>query len=225
IARDMKGKIPDFSGNRYSLEVCLLRYLAQEEDFEKYRQYLTCPKDALESYIETRVRTYCLDQNRRLEKFLDESLTLLYESIQSAVFASTKVVKDRKQRNNKISLWLDEFCKTLGEVLNLPRADLKGIEHQEIGDIEFLNNAVTEALLSLKNQLKTEFADADMSSFERQPHTILAEQFSGCWEQCPFCRAVCTNTIPNHDGKHQVIFHRPEALMGYKWRYTDHLVI
>ncbi|XP_054035758.1 interferon-induced very large GTPase 1-like [Dryobates pubescens] len=225
IARDMKGKIPDFSGNRYSLEVCLLRYLAQEEDFEKYRQYLTCPKDALESYIETRVRTYCLDQNRRLEKFLDESLTLLYESIQSAVFASTKVVKDRKQRNNKISLWLDEFCKTLGEVLNLPRADLKGIEHQEIGDIEFLNNAMTEALLSLKNQLKTEFADADMSSFERQPHTILAEQFSGCWEQCPFCGAVCTNTIPNHDGKHQVIFHRPEALMGYKWRYTDHLVI
>ncbi|XP_054239346.1 interferon-induced very large GTPase 1-like [Indicator indicator] len=225
IARDMKDKIPDFSGNRYSLEVCLLRYLAQEENFEKYKNYLICPKDTLESYIETRVRTYCLDENRRLGKFLDDSLTLLYERIQSAVFASTKVVKDRADRNDKISLWLDEFCSTLGEVLNLPRRDLKGIEHQEIADIEFLNNAMAEGLLSLKDQLKKKLADADMSSFERQPHTILAEQFSGCWEKCPFCGAVCTNTIPNHDGDHQLVFHRPQAVEGWMWRDTDNLCI
>ncbi|XP_074438313.1 interferon-induced very large GTPase 1-like [Larus michahellis] len=225
IARDMKGKIPDFSGNRSSLEVCLLRYMAEEENFENFKEYLNCPGDFLRSYIKKRVETYCLDKNRRLEKFLDNSLSHCYESIQSAVFASTNIVKDRQDRNDKISLWLDEFCSTLGEVLSLPRRELKGIEHQEITDIEFLNNAMTEALSAVKDQLKEELTTADMSSFERQPYEILAEQFAGCWEQCPFCGAVCTNTMPNHDGDHQLVFHRPQVLTGYRWYKTDNLVI
>ncbi|KFZ56479.1 Interferon-induced very large GTPase 1, partial [Podiceps cristatus] len=175
--------------------------------------------------IETRVEMYCLDRNRRLEKFLDDSLAYYYESIQSAVFASTNVVKDRKDRNDKISLWLDEFCSALGEVLSLPRRELKGIEHQEITDIEFLNNAMTEALAPLRDDLREEFSTADLSSFERQPHAILAEQFAGCWERCPFCGAVCTNTMPNHDGDHQLVFHRPQVLTGYRWHKTDNLVI
>lgn len=225
IARDIKDKIPDFKGNRFFLEVCILRDLAQKENFENFKEYLNCPRDFLESYIKTHVETYCLDKNRRLEKFLGDSLTHCYESIQSAIFESTNVVKDRKDRNDKISLWLDEFCSTLGEVLSLPRTELKSIEHQEITDIEFLKNAMTEALIPLKDDLKKEFASADMSSFERQPHTILAEQFAGCWEQCPFCGAVCTNIVQNHDGDHQLVFHRPQVLTGYKWHKTDDLVI
>ncbi|XP_074942485.1 interferon-induced very large GTPase 1-like [Phalacrocorax aristotelis] len=225
IAQDMKGKSPDFSGNRSSLEVCILRYLAEEENFEKFKEYLRYPREFLERYIETCVEKYCLDKNRRLEKFLDYSLNQHYESIQLAVFASTNIVKDRKDRNDKISLWLDEFCSALGEVLNLPRRDLKSLEHQEVTDIEFLNNAMTEALVPIRDHLREGFATADMSSFERQPHTILAEQFAGCWAHCPFCGAVCTNTMTDHDGDHQVFFHRPQVLTGYKWHKTDNLVI
>ncbi|XP_074010065.1 interferon-induced very large GTPase 1-like [Numenius arquata] len=224
IARDMKGKVPDFSGNRASLEVCLLRYMAEEEKFENFREYLSSPHDFLQSYIRKRVEEYC-SENRRLERFLDDSLTHCYECILSAVSASTNVVKDRIDRNDKISLWLDAFCQELGEVLSLPRRDLKGIEHQEVTDIEFLNKAVTESLSAMKDQLKKELATAEMSSFKRQPHEILAEQFSGCWKQCPFCGSLCTNTMSNHDGDHQLIFHRPEVLGGWRWHNTDNLVI
>nr|XP_013026414.1 unnamed protein product [Anser cygnoides domesticus] len=207
IAGDMRDKIPDFRGNRSTLEACILKYLAEEENFENFKHYLNFPGEFLNNYIKTKVETYCLGENRRLEMFLRNSLTRYYENIQSAVFASTRVVKDRKDRNDKISLWLDEFCRALGDVLSLPRSDLKGIEHQEITDIEFLNNAMTEALSPLIDDLRKEFPDADMSSFERQPHTILAEQFAGCQSMCPFCGAVCTNTMPNHDGDHRVVFH------------------
>ncbi|KAM9017782.1 LOW QUALITY PROTEIN: interferon-induced very large GTPase 1-like [Ara ararauna] len=225
IAQDIRVKLPDFSGNRSSLEAFILKYQAEKENFEYFQEYLNFSGDFMKSYIERRVETYCLDKNRRLEKFLDDSLTHLYENILSAVFQSTKTVKDRRDRNDKISLWLDEFCKALREVLIFPRSNLRSIEHQEIKDIDFLKNAMTEALASLKDSLKEEFPDADMRVFKKQPHAILAEQFSGCWNQCPFCGAVCTNTVPHHDGDHQLVFHRPQVLAGYRWYKTDNLVI
>ncbi|XP_054149385.1 interferon-induced very large GTPase 1-like [Melozone crissalis] len=224
IAEDMQ-KSPDFRGNRANLEVCILRYLAEQENFESFKQYVRSPRQFFQTYIETRIRKHCLDGSQSRGDFLGSSLCILYNNILSAVSLSTEIVKDRKDREDKISLWLDEFCRELSEVINLPRSDLKGIEHQEVTDIEFLSRAMTEALPDLKERLKKEFAGADLSSFSGQAHTILVEHFSGCWAQCPFCGAVCTNTMQNHDGDHQVVFHRPQAVMGVTWHRTDHLVI
>ncbi|XP_057876840.1 interferon-induced very large GTPase 1-like [Melospiza georgiana] len=224
IAEDMQ-KFPDFQGSRANLEVCILRFLAEPENFQYFKLYLNFPNEFFQCYIEIQVRRHCLDGSKRLRMFLNSSLDVLYENIISAVSSSTQAVKDRKDREGKVSLWLDEFCRELTEVINLPRSDLKGIEHLEVTDIEFLSSAVAEALNDLRKRLMKEFPKADMSSFPRQPHTILAEHFSGCWAQCPFCGAVCTNTMPNHDGDHQVVFHRPQALKGWRWDETDQLVI
>ncbi|XP_039914648.1 interferon-induced very large GTPase 1-like [Hirundo rustica] len=217
IAEDMQGKFPDFRGNRANLEVSIMRYLAEQENFESFKQYLKFPKEFFQSYIETRVKSHCLDGSGRLERFLDSSFNLLFEKILSAVSSSTRIVKDRKDREDKVSLWLDEFCRELTEVISLPRSDLRGIEYQEVTDIEFLSSTMAEALGDLRVRLMKEFADADMNSFSRQPHMILAEHFSGCWAQCPFCGAVCTNTMQGHDGDHLVVFHRPQALIGDTW--------
>ncbi|XP_050186804.1 interferon-induced very large GTPase 1-like [Myiozetetes cayanensis] len=225
IAGDMQGKVPDFQGNRANLDVCILRFLAQEENFRYFKQYLEDPEEFFQWYIEKRVESYCLGESRRLDRFLDSSLDLLYENLLSAVSSSTQTVKDRKDREDKTSLWLAEFCRELTEVINLPRSDLKSLEHQEITDIEFLSKAMAEALPAMKEELRGEFLDADLSWFERKPHSILAEQFSGCWEQCPFCGAVCTNTMRGHDGDHQLLFHRPNALTGWWFKGTEELCI
>ncbi|XP_064563280.1 interferon-induced very large GTPase 1-like [Zonotrichia leucophrys gambelii] len=217
IAEDMRENFPDFRGSKANLEVCILRYLAEQENFEYFKCYLKRPEECFEKYIAIQVKSYCLDGSKRLRMFLNSSLDVLYKNILSAVSSSTQIVKDRKDRQDKVSLWLDEFCRELSEVINLPRSDLKGIEHQEVTDIEFLSSAMAEALDDLRERLMKELAGADLSSFPRQPHTILAEHFSGCWAQCPFCGAVCTNTMQNHDGDHQVVFHRPQALMGTTW--------
>ncbi|KAM3676193.1 interferon-induced very large GTPase 1-like isoform 1-T2 [Ammospiza maritima maritima] len=225
IADDMKGKFPDFQGSRANLEVCILRYLAEQENFEFFKCYLKRPEEFFQKYIGIQVQSYCLDGRRRLRKFLEDSFNNLYRNILSAVSSSTQAVKDRKDREDKVSLWLDGFCRELSEVINLPRSDLKGIEHQEVTDIEFLSSAMAQRLNYLRDRLMEEFDDADLSSFSWQPHTILAEHFSGCWAQCPFCGAVCTNTMRNHDGDHQVVFHRPRGLMGTTWHGTNDLVI
>uniref|UniRef100_S4R6N2 Uncharacterized protein n=1 Tax=Petromyzon marinus TaxID=7757 RepID=S4R6N2_PETMA len=38
-------------------------------------------------------------------------------------------------------------------------------------------------------------------------------QLCGCWVQCPSCKAICTNTMSNHDGDHSVPIHRPKAIV------------
>ncbi|KAF4805479.1 hypothetical protein TURU_000825 [Turdus rufiventris] len=163
IAEDVKSKFPDFRGNRANLEVCILRYLAEKQNFECFKQYLIFPKEFFQSYIERRVKSHCLDGSRRLRMFLESSLESLYGNILSAACLSTQIVKDRKDREDKISLWLDEFCRQLAEVISLPRSELKGIEHQEITDIEFLSSAMAGALYDLRDRLMKEFADADMN--------------------------------------------------------------
>ncbi|XP_067406567.1 interferon-induced very large GTPase 1-like [Emydura macquarii macquarii] len=222
IASEMKSNHPALNGSRSKLETYILKSLAEEENFEKYRQYIQSPKDFLEEFIKKCVDDYCLDKkNQRLKSFLDISLDSLKIRVLSAIRDSTKVVKDK---NGNVFLWLDEFCSKLGDVLDFPRSDLKSIEHQETTDIEFLNEAMSEALNPVLEKLKEHFAVIDMKPFQTKPHKILAKSLFGCWEQCPFCKAVCTNTILNHDGDHSVSFHRPQATTGGRWYKTNHLV-
>ncbi|TFK01547.1 alpha-1,3-mannosyl-glycoprotein 4-beta-N-acetylglucosaminyltransferase C-like [Platysternon megacephalum] len=218
----MRSNHPALNANRSKLETYILKSLAEEENFQKYRQYIHFPKDFLENFIKKCVDDYCLDKKaQRLKNFLDISLDSFQVLVHSAIRDSTKVVKDR---SGNVSLWLDEFCRRLGDVLDLPRSDLKSIEHQETRDVEFLKEAMSKALDPVLENLKKDFAGVDMGPFQRKPHKILAEQLSGCWEQCPFCKAVCTNTIFNHDGDHSLSFHRPQATTGFHWYKTNHLV-
>ncbi|KAI4895140.1 hypothetical protein NFI96_003212 [Prochilodus magdalenae] len=57
-----------------------------------------------------------------------------------------------------------------------------------------------------------------MDMFRQGPEDILIEQLCGCWVQCPFCAAICTNTMEGHDGDHSVPFHRPGGVNGKKYR-------
>ncbi|XP_074845148.1 interferon-induced very large GTPase 1-like [Carettochelys insculpta] len=223
IASEMRCNYSAFNGNRSKLETSILISLAEEENFEKYRQYIHSPREFLKSFIKKCVNDYCLDKkNPRLKHLLNISLDLFQTRVILAIHDSTRIVKDK---NGTVSLWLDEFCVRLEDDLDLPRSDLKSIEHQEIKDIEFLKEAMSIALPPVLDNLKKEFAVVGMEALKQEPHKMLFDQLCGCWEQCPFCKALCTNTIPGHDGDHSVTFHRPQALNGTQWYGTDQFVI
>ncbi|XP_075782057.1 interferon-induced very large GTPase 1-like [Pelodiscus sinensis] len=222
IANEMKSIHPAFNGNRSNLENHILVYLAEKENFAEYRQYIQSPKHFFEDFIKQSVDDYCLDKdNPKLQRFLNNSLDDFHTRVLSAIRDSTKVTKDK---SGNVSFWLDEFCRRLQEYLTLPRSELKSIEHQEVTDMEFLKEALSKALTPVVGNLRKDFAAIDMEPFSRKPHEILAEQLGGCWEQCPFCSALCINTVSGHDGDHSVPFHRPRGVSGGCWYKTDHLV-
>uniref|UniRef100_A0A8C3TA40 VLIG-type G domain-containing protein n=1 Tax=Chelydra serpentina TaxID=8475 RepID=A0A8C3TA40_CHESE len=222
IANEMRSDHPTFNGNRSKLECVMLYQLLKQEDFEKYQQYIYNPSYYMEDFIRREVDKYCLDKkNPKLKKFLSLNLDSFQALVLLAIGESTKVVKDK---HGNVASWLDEFCTRLGDDLYLPRSNLKSIEHQETKDIQFLKEVVSESLIPALGQLKQTFSEIDLDPFVTKPHQILFEQLSGCLKQCPFCKAVCTNTIPGHDGDHSTHFHRPQALAGIQWEGTNHLV-
>ncbi|XP_029452117.1 interferon-induced very large GTPase 1-like [Rhinatrema bivittatum] len=226
-AIDIVGKMtsnePAFNGNRSKLENYILISLAEDENFEKYMQYIHFPKQTFKEFIEKRVNDYCSDKNNlRLTTFLNISLDSIQNLLLTAIDEATRVVKDK---NGDAYLWLDEFCKRIGNELSLSRNDLRSLDHQDIKDTDFLINAMTKALDSVVDNLKQEFAGVTMEAFKLKPHEILLDQLAGCWNQCPFCSAICTHTIAGHDGDHSVRFHRPEGVTGWKWYKTNHFMI
>ncbi|XP_015415018.1 PREDICTED: interferon-induced very large GTPase 1 [Myotis davidii] len=222
IAGDMIATCPAFSGNRANLEKHVLISLAEKENFDDYWKYIQNPKSFFKNYIQNHTKIYCSEQNNKIKTFLGKIIHSIKNAILSAIHESTAIAKDK---SSTVSGWLDLFCDHLGNNLNFPRKYLVSIQHQEIKDIELLKEAMNKALDELMIVVeKTRFSmpEEDMIL---EIQSMLSEHLCGCWKQCPFCGAICTNTIPNHDGDHSVPFHRPKAVAGGQWVNTNHFNI
>ncbi|XP_051846773.1 interferon-induced very large GTPase 1-like [Antechinus flavipes] len=105
------------------------------------------------------------------------------------------------------------------------REELRNIEHQEITDIEFLKEAMNKSLDTKIQNVGENCERIFLTKIESDTQTMLSDQLSGCWKQCPFCKAVCTNTVTNHREDHSVPFHRSKAVTGARWHKTDEFSI
>ncbi|PIO15265.1 hypothetical protein AB205_0168360, partial [Aquarana catesbeiana] len=221
IVDEMTCNFPTFSGNRSKLENDILLDLVEQEDFEKYREYIHFPKEYFKSFIEKCVHNYCLGKNpQRMKNFLQISLDYFRKKILESIIESTKF----KNKSSDMSNWLDVFYERIEDLVSFSRADLKSIEHQEIQDIQFFQEVMCTAWDTAIENFQKGLATINFDSFEKKPHEILIEQLCGCWEQCPFCKAICTNTIPGHDGDHSVAFHRSQAINGMPWVDSNEFV-
>nr|XP_040139682.1 interferon-induced very large GTPase 1-like [Ictidomys tridecemlineatus] len=223
IAGEIRASCPAFNGNRSNLEKHILISLAEEENFENYWQYIYNPKSFCRSYIENYTKKYCSEnRDKKMKTLFKTSLDDIKNTILSAIHESTAVAKDR---SSTASGWLDLFCDHLGNNLIFPRRDLINIEHQEIKDMDFLKEAMSASLDPAMKKVEQNLSSMPIEEMVPEIEKILSEHLCGCWKQCPFCNAICTNTIPEHDGDHSVPFHRPQAVSGGQWYRTDHFVI
>ncbi|XP_069054350.1 interferon-induced very large GTPase 1-like [Lepisosteus oculatus] len=221
ITDDMKSNCPAFSGNRSNLENHILRHLAEQEDFDSYMEYINQPKDYFERFIRERVERYCRNNSDQLRVMFNTNLTDL---VQQVITVNTTVTAAVRERHGGATLWLDDFCVALSDHMELPRQDFRNIENEDITDLKFLRETMARSLEEILENLQKESSskpDLDLKMFRLRPDEILCEALSGCWEQCPFCKSICTNTIPGHETDHSVQFHRSKALAGWHRRGTD----
>ncbi|KAB5517561.1 hypothetical protein PHYPO_G00168550 [Pangasianodon hypophthalmus] len=221
VAEKMKRDVPAFSGNRSNLEKHILTSLAEEENFENYIEYLHKPKEHFSHFIAQEVNKYLLkDKCQEVLETIKTNIKSKGRCVMEAVNKATKEVN-----NGDVNRWLQYLSKELKDELQFKEESC--LEQKEITDLGFLQEVVNKGLTDTMAKLCSEFktiSDLKQEMFRKTPHKVLIEHLCQCcWVQCPFCNAICTNTMEDHDGDHRVRFHRNCGISGWSFMFSENL--
>uniref|UniRef100_A0A9J8D2L7 VLIG-type G domain-containing protein n=1 Tax=Cyprinus carpio carpio TaxID=630221 RepID=A0A9J8D2L7_CYPCA len=227
LTDEMRSNCPSLNGNRSNLEKHILKTLAEEEDFEKYMNYIKTPRDYFRSFIRDEVSRYITDKfSLSVLPKMKENIKFLQQKIMKAAHESTEHVQ---VNSGDVGLWLKSFTQQLSEELIFSEKDLSGVKHDEVDDFNLLEDVIEKELPGIMFDIRSRFNTKNFPSkldYKFRPDELLIDHFCQCcWVQCPFCGAICTNTIENHDEDHSVPFHRNIGLNGWSYRGTTNLSI
>ncbi len=222
-ARDMAGEMrsncPSLNGNRSNLEKHILKTLAEEENFEKYMNYIKTPKEHFSGFIRDEVSRYINDKfSVSVLPKMKENIKFLQQKIMKAAHESTEHVQVNRE---DVGLWLKSFTEKLSDVLISSVKDLSGMKHDD--DLNFLEDVIRQELHAIMFEICSRFNTETFPvklDYTFRPDELLIDHFSQCcWVECPFCKATCTSEI--HDGDHSVPFHRVNGVSGISYHSTQ----
>ncbi|XP_042572567.1 interferon-induced very large GTPase 1-like [Cyprinus carpio] len=225
LTDEMRSNCESLNGNRSNLEKHILKRLAEKEDFDKFMNYINNPKDHFKSFIRDEVSLYITDKfSLSVLPKMKENIKLLQQKIMKAAHQSTEHVQ---VNSADVGLWLKSFTQQLSDDLIFSEKDLSGVKHDDVDDFNLLEDVIREEITAImfdiSNTFNTETFLVNLD-YKFRPDEILIDHFCQCcWVQCPFCTAICTNTIENHDEDHSVQFHRSIGLNGIHYRNTSNL--
>ncbi|XP_051808923.1 interferon-induced very large GTPase 1-like isoform X2 [Acanthochromis polyacanthus] len=216
LADEMRCNFPAFNGNRLNFEKHQLKSLAENEDFNGFIKYIRDPRAQAETFIKKKVEKYIFrDHKDKAMNILKKNVGDINTLVSEALSAATQKVQTQRGDTN---MWLSEFTGCLSNVLKFEAISSQNFS--DINDFEFLQEEVKKGLKPIIEEMK-ELSLYKIKKSRNKPDKILIDQLCKCcWVNCPFCAAVCTNTIENHSpDDHSVPFHRPSGIKG--WHYKD----
>uniref|UniRef100_A0A672ZPX2 VLIG-type G domain-containing protein n=1 Tax=Sphaeramia orbicularis TaxID=375764 RepID=A0A672ZPX2_9TELE len=216
LAGEMRCSFPAFNGNRLNLEKHVLKSLAEKENFKDYITYVYQPRRHVKSFIKNEANKYIyIDHREKAQNILKKNVDDIKNETSQALFVATEEVKTQQ---GDLEMWLQKFFSLLKDVLAF--SSIYSENFTDVNDFDFLKKGIEERLIPVFKDTKRLSLDK-MKEFRKQPDQILIKQLCDCcWETCPFCTAVCTNTAKDHSpNKHSVPFHRPSGING--WHITD----
>uniref|UniRef100_A0A8C4IQ01 VLIG-type G domain-containing protein n=1 Tax=Dicentrarchus labrax TaxID=13489 RepID=A0A8C4IQ01_DICLA len=196
LAGEMRCSFPAFNGNRLNLEKHVLKSLAEEEDFNGYITYIRHPRRQVETFIKEEVKKYIFTENK------DKAGNIKADT----------------------DMWVEEFSSLLKDELTFDTISCQNF--RDINNFDFLKEEIEKGLKSIMEEMSNISLDK-MKEFRLKPDQILIDQLCKCcWVTCPFCAAVCTNTLEDHNpDDHSVPFHRPYGVNGWHFKNTVELDI
>ncbi|XP_048063442.1 intracellular protein transport protein USO1-like [Megalobrama amblycephala] len=226
LTDEMRSNCESLNGNRSNLEKHILKTLAEEEDFDKYMDYIRNPRDHFKSFIRDEVRRYISDKfSVSVLPKMKENIELLQQKIMKAAHESTQHVQENR---GDVGLWLKSFTQQISDELIFSEKDLSGVKHDDV-DVKLLEDVMKQELPAIMSDISSRLNRKTFPSkldCKFRPDELLIDLFCQCcWVQCPFCGATCTNTIENHDGDHSVAFHRLWGINGQFFKGTTNLQI
>ncbi|CAI5691277.1 unnamed protein product [Oreochromis niloticus] len=222
LAGRMRCNFPAFSGNRLNLEKHMLKSLAEKKDFDDYITYITDPRRQTEAFIKAEVEKYIFsDHEDEAVEILKKNVDGIKTTVSQALFSATQKVKNQR---GDTDMWLKEFSNVLKDELTFDKICSENFS--DIKDFHFLKEEIEKGFTSITEKMSSLSLDK-LKESRQKPEEILIDQLCNCcWVKCPFCAAVCTNTMKDHSpNDHQTPFHRPDGIKGCYYRETKELSV
>ncbi|XP_074511555.1 interferon-induced very large GTPase 1-like [Sebastes fasciatus] len=222
LAGEMRCSFPAFSGNRLNLEKHVLKSLAEKEDFDGFITYIRHPRSQAEEFIREEVQKYIFtDSTDKARNILQKNVDDIKNLVSQALFDATEKVGIQ---GGDPDMWMEEFSSLLNDTLTFDTICCQNFS--DINRFDFLKEEIEKGLESVMMEV-SKLSWNKMEEFRMKPDQILIDQLcNSCWVTCPFCAAVCTNTLENHSpDDHSVPFHRSSAANGMYWKNTKDLCV
>ncbi|XP_056308940.1 interferon-induced very large GTPase 1-like [Danio aesculapii] len=224
LADEIRSNCESLNGNRTNLEKHILKTLAEEEDFDKYMNYIENPRNHYKSFIRDEVSRYSDKFSISVLPKMKENIKLLQQKIMNAAHQSTEHVQ---VNSGDVGLWLKSFTQQLSDQLIFSEKDLSGVKRDDVDDFRLLEDVIRQELPAVMSDISRRFNTDTFPvklDYKFRPDELLIDHFCQCcWVQCPFCGVTCTNTIENHVGDHSVPFHRSIGVYGVHYRDASNL--
>uniref|UniRef100_A0A3Q4H0N7 VLIG-type G domain-containing protein n=1 Tax=Neolamprologus brichardi TaxID=32507 RepID=A0A3Q4H0N7_NEOBR len=220
LAGRMMCNFPAFNGNRLNLEKHVLKSLAEKEDFDDFITYITNPRKQTEAFIKAEVEKHIFrDHKDEAVNILKKNVDDIKKSVTQALFTTTQKVQNQR---GDTEMWLKEFSNVLKDELTLD--NICSENFSDINNFHFLKEEIQKGLTCITEKMSS-LSLYKLNESRLKPEEILIDQLCNCcWEKCPFCLAVCTNTMKDHSpDDHSTPFHRPDGIKGYPCRETGEL--
>ncbi|KAM9746512.1 interferon-induced very large GTPase 1-like isoform 3-T4 [Menidia menidia] len=221
LTGEMRSNFPAFSGNRLNLEKHVLTSLAEKADFTRFITYIIYPREEVEAFIKEEVEKYMSKNRDKAMKILKKNADDISKLVSQALFEATEKFK---KKAGVLDVWVEEFTTALNDKLPLDTIPCENF--RDINNFDFLKEEIEKGLVTITKEMSCLSLDM-VKECRQRPGQILIDQLCNCcWVRCPFCAAVCTNTIKDHSpDKHNVPFHRPSGVKGWYDSGTVDLVI
>uniref|UniRef100_A0A3P9C198 VLIG-type G domain-containing protein n=1 Tax=Maylandia zebra TaxID=106582 RepID=A0A3P9C198_9CICH len=215
LAGEMRCNFPAFNENRLNLEKHVLKSLAENENFDDFITYIRNPRRQTEAFIKAEKYIFIDHRDKTvniLKKNVDDVNSLMSQALSTAT-------QNVQSQGGDIKMWLKEFSSLLKDELTLHTISSQNFS--DINDFEFLKEEIKKRLDSIIEQTSS-LSLGKLKESRLKPDEILIDQLCKCcWVTCPFCAAVCTNTIEGHSpDDHSVPFHRLSGIKGWHKRGT-----
>ncbi|XP_030597035.1 interferon-induced very large GTPase 1-like [Archocentrus centrarchus] len=216
VAHQMRCNFPAFSGNRLDLEKHVLKSLAEEEDFDGFITYIRDPRRQTEAFIKAEVQKYFRDHKDEAVNMLKKNVDDINTLVRSALFTATQKVKTHR---GDTEMWLKKFSSLLKYELTFDIVCSQNFS--DINDFDFVKKEIEKGFTSIFKEMSRISLDK-LKESRLKPDEILIDQLCNCcWETCPFCSAVCINTMKDHSPEdHSTPFHLFEGMNGKHRAHT-----
>ncbi|PAA61199.1 hypothetical protein BOX15_Mlig019641g1 [Macrostomum lignano] len=226
VGADLRSRIlNDLGRTKYHLIVCMLKDMADREDFDSLAKYIAVPYESAFYWLDQYINATFLGHSSQAGI---ELITIVKSLIDPQLESAKRSIQDSAAQSKSFQEWIEKLPSLMPADIQFGSNDLVQLKSYKSANLEEVVRTVVSEISNLKSRLMQHYSNVrnvkEVVCGETDLCSSVLSKIWGCKEQCPFCREPCCKSLLHHfdiDGSpHHCVQHRPQGVSGWHWVAT-----